>query len=241
MPLGRYSAFCIIVWGTILACFAAVHNFPGAVAIRFFLGMFEAAVTPGFALLTSQVSCPIDCALSTTLTSELIANDAVVHEARAGKSRRHLVQFQRLGSDLRRICCVRSRSWDAETRRRHRALEDYLPRYRFADRCPRGIFLLSDPGQPAECALAQGRRSGPRRCAGPCQPAGNRKQALQDVPAEGGLDGSNDVGILFLCSARRYSQRRHHQLFQSNGNPFPSSFTRLSTDLIVVDRQLRLH
>lgn len=29
-------------------------NFAGAVAIRFFLGVFEAAVTPGFALLTSQ-------------------------------------------------------------------------------------------------------------------------------------------------------------------------------------------
>ncbi|THC91863.1 hypothetical protein EYZ11_008685 [Aspergillus tanneri] len=31
-----------------------IHNFPGAVAIRFFLGVFEASVTPGFALLTSQ-------------------------------------------------------------------------------------------------------------------------------------------------------------------------------------------
>lgn len=60
MPLGKYSAFCIIVWGTVLTCFAAVHNFPGAVAIRFFLGVFEAAVTPGFALLTSQVSFLLD-------------------------------------------------------------------------------------------------------------------------------------------------------------------------------------
>lgn len=38
----------------ILSCFAAVENFSGAVAIRFFLGVFEASVTPGFALLTSQ-------------------------------------------------------------------------------------------------------------------------------------------------------------------------------------------
>lgn len=57
MPLGKYSAFCILVWGLILCCFAATNNFGGAVAIRFFLGVFEAAVTPGFALLTSQV-CP---------------------------------------------------------------------------------------------------------------------------------------------------------------------------------------
>ncbi|PNS20595.1 hypothetical protein CAC42_322 [Sphaceloma murrayae] len=54
LPLGKYSAGNVIIWGTILACFAGVNNFPGAVAIRFFLGAFEAAVTPGFTLLTSQ-------------------------------------------------------------------------------------------------------------------------------------------------------------------------------------------
>lgn len=56
LPLAKYSAFCIVVWGTALTCFAGVFNFPGAVAGRFFLGVFEAAVTPGFALLTGQVS-----------------------------------------------------------------------------------------------------------------------------------------------------------------------------------------
>ncbi|OGE54233.1 hypothetical protein PENARI_c006G08029 [Penicillium arizonense] len=54
LPLGKYSAACIIIWGLILSCFAAAKNYPGAIAIRFFLGVFEAAVTPGFALLTSQ-------------------------------------------------------------------------------------------------------------------------------------------------------------------------------------------
>lgn len=54
LPLAKYSSFCVIMWGVTLACFAAVTNFAGAVAIRFFLGVFEAAVTPGFALLTSQ-------------------------------------------------------------------------------------------------------------------------------------------------------------------------------------------
>ncbi|KAL4887356.1 major facilitator superfamily domain-containing protein [Aspergillus karnatakaensis] len=54
LPLGKYSAACILIWGSILTCFAAVGNYPGAIAIRFFLGMFEAAVTPGFALLTSR-------------------------------------------------------------------------------------------------------------------------------------------------------------------------------------------
>ncbi|KAH7064685.1 membrane transporter [Macrophomina phaseolina] len=53
-PLGKYSAFNIIMWGTVLALFATVEDFSGAVAVRFFLGLFEAAVTPGFALFTSQ-------------------------------------------------------------------------------------------------------------------------------------------------------------------------------------------
>jgi ACS family allantoate permease-like MFS transporter len=55
LPLGKYSAACILIWGLILCCFAAVKNYSGAIAIRFMLGVFEAAVTPGFALLTSQV------------------------------------------------------------------------------------------------------------------------------------------------------------------------------------------
>lgn len=54
LPLAKYSSFCVIMWGITLACFAGVTNFSGAVAVRFFLGVFEAAVTPGFALITSQ-------------------------------------------------------------------------------------------------------------------------------------------------------------------------------------------
>jgi ACS family allantoate permease-like MFS transporter len=54
LPLAKWSAFNIIMWGLTLCCLAAVSNFAGAVAVRFFLGVFEAAVTPGFALFTSQ-------------------------------------------------------------------------------------------------------------------------------------------------------------------------------------------
>lgn len=43
------------MWGLVLCCMAATKSFSGAVAVRFFLGVFEAAVTPGFALFTSQV------------------------------------------------------------------------------------------------------------------------------------------------------------------------------------------
>ena len=54
LPLAKYSAFNVIMWGTVLALHATVWNFGSAVAVRFFLGVFESAVTPGFALLTSQ-------------------------------------------------------------------------------------------------------------------------------------------------------------------------------------------
>lgn len=54
LPLGKWSAFNVIMWGLVLCCMAATKNFAGAMAVRFFLGVFEAAVTPGFALFTSQ-------------------------------------------------------------------------------------------------------------------------------------------------------------------------------------------
>lgn len=44
----------MIAWGAVLTCFAGVTDFGGAVAVRFFLGVCESAVTPGFALITSQ-------------------------------------------------------------------------------------------------------------------------------------------------------------------------------------------
>ena len=62
LPLAKYSSFCIIMWGLVLSCFAAVSSYQGAIAIRFFLGVFESAVSPGFAFFTSQVSfiiCPL--------------------------------------------------------------------------------------------------------------------------------------------------------------------------------------
>lgn len=54
LPLAKYSAFCVIAWGLVLCCMAATKNYSGALAVRFFLGVFEAAVTPGWALITSQ-------------------------------------------------------------------------------------------------------------------------------------------------------------------------------------------
>ncbi|KAI9744585.1 MAG: hypothetical protein M1818_002114 [Claussenomyces sp. TS43310] len=54
LPLAKWSSVNIIMWGLVLACMAATKNFAGAMTVRFFLGLFESAVTPGFALFTSQ-------------------------------------------------------------------------------------------------------------------------------------------------------------------------------------------
>ncbi|KAH6664501.1 MFS allantoate transporter-like protein [Halenospora varia] len=53
-PLGKWSGINVVLWGVAVSCMAATTNFKGAVAVRFFMGVFEAAVTPGFALFTSQ-------------------------------------------------------------------------------------------------------------------------------------------------------------------------------------------
>lgn len=52
LPLGKWSAFNVIMWGLVLCCMAATKNFAGAMTVRFFLGVFEAAVT-------RKYQCPI--------------------------------------------------------------------------------------------------------------------------------------------------------------------------------------
>ncbi|CAF9904635.1 MAG: hypothetical protein GOMPHAMPRED_002902 [Gomphillus americanus] len=54
LPLAKFSAFNVIMWGIVLTLFSVTSNWSGAMAIRFFLGLFESAVTPGFALFTTQ-------------------------------------------------------------------------------------------------------------------------------------------------------------------------------------------
>lgn len=42
------------LWGAVLMCHAACTNFAGLMCTRFFLGVTEAAVTPGFALIVGM-------------------------------------------------------------------------------------------------------------------------------------------------------------------------------------------
>ncbi|KAL4958884.1 MFS general substrate transporter [Aspergillus stella-maris] len=51
-PLGKYLGASVAVWGVVLITHAACKNFGGLLTARFFLGVTEAAVAPGFSLIT---------------------------------------------------------------------------------------------------------------------------------------------------------------------------------------------
>ncbi|KAH8691601.1 putative allantoate permease [Talaromyces proteolyticus] len=53
-PIGKYLSISVFLWGGILMCHAACKNFGGLMAARFFLGVGEAAIAPGFALITGM-------------------------------------------------------------------------------------------------------------------------------------------------------------------------------------------
>ncbi|KAB2573268.1 MFS allantoate transporter [Lasiodiplodia theobromae] len=53
LPLGKYTSVNIFLWGAILTCHAAAHSYSALMAVRFFLGAFEATITPAFVLFTS--------------------------------------------------------------------------------------------------------------------------------------------------------------------------------------------
>lgn len=53
-PLGKYLAVSVVLWGMVLMCHAATKNYTGLMVARFFLGVTESAVAPGFSLLTGM-------------------------------------------------------------------------------------------------------------------------------------------------------------------------------------------
>ncbi|KAL3439899.1 major facilitator superfamily domain-containing protein [Aspergillus insuetus] len=54
-PVGRLIGIMLFVWGAVCMLQAAVFNFAGFFAIRFFLGLLEAVVSPAFIILTSML------------------------------------------------------------------------------------------------------------------------------------------------------------------------------------------
>ncbi|KAE8140837.1 MFS general substrate transporter [Aspergillus pseudotamarii] len=53
LPLARFVACTVILWGGICMCLAAATSFPSFMAVRFCLGLAEGAVSPAFVTLTS--------------------------------------------------------------------------------------------------------------------------------------------------------------------------------------------
>ncbi|KAL2842294.1 major facilitator superfamily domain-containing protein [Aspergillus pseudodeflectus] len=54
LPLGKYLASVVVVWGAVLACHAACTGFAGLMVTRFILGMLEASIAPGFSYITGM-------------------------------------------------------------------------------------------------------------------------------------------------------------------------------------------
>ncbi|KAE8374448.1 pantothenate transporter [Aspergillus bertholletiae] len=53
LPLARFVACTVVVWGGVCMCLAAASTFSSFMAVRFILGLTEGAVSPAFVTLTS--------------------------------------------------------------------------------------------------------------------------------------------------------------------------------------------
>lgn len=54
MPIGKHLSISVCLWGAVLMCHAATNSFTGLMVVRFFLGVTEASVAPGFSQLMSM-------------------------------------------------------------------------------------------------------------------------------------------------------------------------------------------
>ena len=118
------------MWGLVLCCMAGVKNYSGALAVRFFLGVFEAAVTPGFALFTSQVVRRFFSGAKANRFQFI-----VVYEERARHKSRYLVQLQRMGTIIWRFPRLRNRERISSPWIYHCSMEDRFLSHRLAYHC----------------------------------------------------------------------------------------------------------
>ncbi|KAL4869462.1 hypothetical protein BDV12DRAFT_196306 [Aspergillus spectabilis] len=54
LPVAKYLAGNVFLWGVVIMCSAASTNFPGLMVVRFLLGFFESCVQPAFIVMTSM-------------------------------------------------------------------------------------------------------------------------------------------------------------------------------------------
>jgi MFS family permease len=65
-PIGKVIGGMLFVWGGVCMLQAAVFNFAGFFAVRFFLGMLEGCISPAFVILTSMLWTRQEQALRTS-------------------------------------------------------------------------------------------------------------------------------------------------------------------------------
>lgn len=53
LPVGRFVAIMVMVWGALLMLTCSVHNFAGIATLRFLLGGAESCIGPAWMLLTT--------------------------------------------------------------------------------------------------------------------------------------------------------------------------------------------
>lgn len=54
VPVAKFASVSLILWGGVIMCMAACHNFGGLAAVRFFLGVLEAGILPTFMIIIGQ-------------------------------------------------------------------------------------------------------------------------------------------------------------------------------------------
>ncbi|EPS27703.1 hypothetical protein PDE_02647 [Penicillium oxalicum 114-2] len=54
VPMGKFMAVSVLLWGISLSCMTAANNFAGLLVCRLFLGFFEAGIAPAFIAVTQM-------------------------------------------------------------------------------------------------------------------------------------------------------------------------------------------
>ncbi|KAF2030864.1 allantoin permease [Setomelanomma holmii] len=54
LPVSKYTGSMILIWSVLLCCHVAAKNYAGMLALRFFLGMFEASISPAIMNIVSM-------------------------------------------------------------------------------------------------------------------------------------------------------------------------------------------
>jgi MFS family permease len=51
LPVAKYVAANVFLWGIVIACSAAAKDFKSLMVVRFLLGMFESCIQPAFIIM----------------------------------------------------------------------------------------------------------------------------------------------------------------------------------------------